>query len=167
MKKCLIIIISFIFFSQAVSGQVKRFEDLIGKWDIAGEDVGGSLEIIDSANIYLTYMDQRKKVITYSLDLTKSPVWFDFTVPDTSGILEVKSLVQVFGDNALKWQIFVDEDRSNYFTASRGELLYLKKTRTGVGASESETAVAGKKTRRGARQVKKNKPEAATVVKAQ
>ncbi len=128
MKKILIGIVA-IFFSHPGIGQVKKFQDLIGHWDIATEDAGASLEFIDSSTIYLTFMGEKKKIIKYSIDYSKSPSWFDFTVQDSTSVIHVTSLVQLFGDNTMKWQIFLDEERSPYFTASRGEILYLKKSK--------------------------------------
>jgi len=134
-KVYFLILTFFLGFSFISSAQVKRFQDLVGRWDIVGEDLpGASLEIQDSTTIYLTYMGEKKKIIHYTIDFSKSPCWFDFTIPDSNSIIPVKSLVQVFGDNAMKWQIFLDEDRSPYFTSSRGELMYLKKTNIATGS---------------------------------
>lgn len=140
MKKFRIILAAFIFLQCDANAQVKKFSDLVGRWEITGEELpGASLEIIDSSSMYLTYMGEKKKITGYSLDLTKSPAWFDFTLPDSSGILHVKSIVQVYGDNVMKWQLFLEEERSAYFTASRGEMMYLKKTKpvtTAVASSQ-------------------------------
>jgi len=139
MKKSLIILFVSLFISLAGSAQVKRFQDLTGRWAIAGQDAGAYLEVIDSSNIYLNYMGEKKKIISYSMDLSKSPSWFDFTVPDSIGVLHIKSLVQVFGDNTMKWQLFLDEERTPHFTATRGELMYLKKVSAGVAAPIAKT----------------------------
>ena len=128
MKKLLFILVIISSLGLTGSAQLKKIQELTGRWIIAGEDPGSYLEIVDSANIYLNYMGERKKIINYTADFTKTPGWFDFTVPDSSGVLHIKSLVQVFGDNTMKWQLFLDEDRTTYFTAQKGELLYLKKT---------------------------------------
>jgi hypothetical protein len=34
------------------------------------------------------------------------------------------------GEDVIKWQVFIDEDRPAYFSSTKGEMLYLKKTRT-------------------------------------
>ena len=130
MKKILLIIFSVFTLSSTGFGQIKKFQDLLGRWEIVGEDMpGASLEVIDSTQIFLTYQDEKKQVIDYTLDLTKSPAVFDFSLADSSGKIKVYSIIQIFGNGVMKWQLFLDEDRSYYFTASRGELMYLKKTK--------------------------------------
>ncbi len=134
MKKLLLVLFVSISFNAAVSAQARSFKDLIGKWEISGEEEGASLEIIDSSNIYLTYGGERKKVMSYTFDLSKAPGWFDFSIQDSAGVFHVKSLFQVFGDNAMKWQIFLDDDRTSYFSSTKGELMYLKKRPIAVTA---------------------------------
>src|SRR5688572_18112187 len=95
MKKLLLVLFVLITFHAGVSAQAKSFKDLIGKWEISGEEESASLEIIDSSNIYLTYAGDRKKVISYTFDLSKTPGWFDFSIPDSAGVIHVKSLFQV------------------------------------------------------------------------
>jgi hypothetical protein len=118
--------------TQICSAQVKSIQDLAGRWDITGEGPGTSLEIADSASIYLTYMGEKKKITGYTVDFSKSPYWFDFTISDSSGVVHIQSLVQVFSNNTMKWQLFLDEERSPYFTASKGEIMYLKRMSMGV-----------------------------------
>lgn len=134
MKKLLVVGILLLFttngFSQGIA-QSKKFQDLIGRWDIIGEqNAGGGLEIIDSANISLTYMGEKKKVISFTIDFTKSPYWFDFSIQDTADVIRVKSLLGVVNDSMLKWQLFINEERPVFFSATKGELFYLKRSAT-------------------------------------
>ena len=111
--------------------QVKKFQDIIGRWAVVGEqNPGAGLEIIDSADIVITYMGEQKKILDYKIDFSRSPAWFDFSVGDTSSVLNVKSIMEIINDGLIKWQLFVDEDRSNHFSTGKGELFYLIKAKT-------------------------------------
>ena len=115
----------------AGNSQVKKLKDITGEWSIAGEkNTGASLQIIDSSTIILTYMGETKTLFDCKIDFTKSPAWFDFSTKDSSETLRVKSLLQVVGDDIIKWQLFIDEDRPAYFSSTKGELLYLKRSAT-------------------------------------
>jgi len=108
----------------------KNFKDLIGRWEIINEDSSASLEIIDSATIVLSYNGEKKKIIDCKIDFTKSPVWFDFsTVDTTSATVMIKSLIEIMSDNVIKWQLFIDEDRTDHFSSTKGELFYLRKAK--------------------------------------
>ena len=110
--------------------QQKQLKDLIGRWEIVGEQSdSASLEIIDSSTIILNYMGERKKIIEYKIDFQRSPIWFDFSTGDSSSTVMVKSLLEVMNDNMIKWQLFVDEDRTEHFSSTKGELYYLRKAK--------------------------------------
>ena len=116
--------------------QLKKFQDIIGRWEFAGaQNAGATLEIIDSNTILLTYNGEVKKVSNIRLDLSKSPVWFDFSAQDTSSTIQVKSILELHGDTVMKWQLFVDEERSPHFTAKKGELLYLKRSKNSTSTT--------------------------------
>ena len=102
---------------------------MIGKWEIAGEqNAGASLEIIDSSTMFLTYMGDTRRISNIKMDFSKSPAWIDFTARDTTSSLQhIKGLVEI-GDNVMKWQLFIDEERTPYFTSKKGEILYFKKS---------------------------------------
>jgi hypothetical protein len=139
MKKWLMALSVFLIVSHGY-GQARKFQDIAGRWDIGGEqNKGATLEIIDSANITLTYMGETKKVSNVKIDFSKNPCWFDFSASDSTSVMEVKSLIEVVGNGILKWQLFIDEDRAPHFTNSKGELLYLRKSRPAT----STIAVAG------------------------
>jgi hypothetical protein len=129
MKKIFIVAGVFILFSLPGFCQSKKFQDIIGRWTVIGEQGPEvRLEIIDSADIMLTYMGEEKKMLNYKIDFSKSPAWFDFSVKDTtSSILNVKSIIEVINDGVIKWQLFVDEDRPDHFSSGKGELFYLKR----------------------------------------
>ena len=113
--------------------QQKQLKDLIGRWEIVGEQSdSASLEIIDSSTIILNYMGERKKIIEYKIDFQRSPIWFDFSTGDSSSTVMVKSLLEVMNDSMIKWQLFVDEDRTDHFSSTKGELYYLRKAKPAV-----------------------------------
>ena len=132
MKKIISITVLFLALSTMASGQAKRFQDMIGRWEFVGEqNAGASLEILDSSTMVLNYMGETRKIMNIKLDFSKSPLWFDFAAQDTASIIQVKSLLEV-GDNVMKWQLFVNEDRSPHFTSKKGEILYLKRAKSNV-----------------------------------
>ena len=82
-------------------------------------------------------MGEKKSIIDYKIDFTKSPIWFDFSTKDSTSTLRVKSLLQIIGDDMIKWQLFIEEDRPNHFSSAKGELFYLKKSNAGTTAAVS------------------------------
>ena len=133
MKKIFLMLIVLFAGLQAFNQQ-KQFKDLVGRWEIVGEkDDSASLEVIDSSTIILSYMGEKKKIIDYKIDFQKSPIWFDFsTVDSASSIVAVKSILEMLNDNMLKWQLFLDEDRTDHFSSTKGELFYLRKAKPAI-----------------------------------
>ena len=108
----------------------KNFKDLVGRWEIIDQQgANATLEIIDSTAIVLSYNGEKKKIIDYKIDFTKSPIWFDFSTADTSSIITVKTILEILNDNTIKWQLFVDEERTPHFSSTKGELFYLRKAK--------------------------------------
>jgi hypothetical protein len=130
MKKILFVMaISFI--AMKGTAQQKKIKDLVGHWEVIGDkDNTASLDVVDSSTIILTYNGEKKKVLDYKIDFTRSPIWFDFsTSDDSASVIAVKSLIEIVNDNMIKWQLFLDEERPPYFTSSKGESFYLRKTK--------------------------------------
>ena len=122
-----------LFIGTEAFNQQKQLKDLIGRWEIVGEQSdSASLEIIDSSTIILNYMGERKKIFEYKIDFQRSPIWFDFSTGDSSSTVVVKSLLEVMNDSMIKWQLFVDEDRTEHFSSTKGELYYLRKAKPAV-----------------------------------
>ena len=107
----------------------KNFKDLIGRWEIIDQEGTNITLDIDSSAILLSYNGEKKKIIDYKIDFTKSPIWFDFSTSDTSSIVAVKSILEILNDNMIKWQLFVDEDRTPHFSSTKGEMFYLRKAK--------------------------------------
>src|SRR4030095_14566670 len=130
MKRVIVITGILVFLGTTGFSQQKKFRDLVGRWEIVGEqNDSASLEIIDSSTIVLSYMGEKKKIIDYKIDFQKSPIWFDFSTRDSSSNVLVKSLLEIMNDNMIKWQLFVDEDRTDHFSSTKGELFYLRKSK--------------------------------------
>jgi hypothetical protein len=139
MKRMIIITGILVFLGTTGFGQQKKLKDLIGRWEIVGEqNDSASLEVIDSSTIILSYMGEKKRIIDYKIDFQKSPIWFDFSTSDSSSVVVVKSLLEIMNDNMIKWQLFVDEDRTDHFSSTKGELYYLRKAK-----SANSNAIAG------------------------
>ena len=107
----------------------KNFKDLIGHWEIIDQQGTNITLDIDSSAILLSYDGEKKKIIDYKIDFTKSPIWFDFSTSDTSSVVTVKSILEILNDNMIKWQLFVDEDRTPHFSSTKGEMFYLRKAK--------------------------------------
>ena len=132
MKKIFVMLIILTVEAQAF-GQQKQFKDLVGRWEILGEqEDSASLEVIDSSTIILSFMGEKKRIIDYKIDFQRSPIWFDFSTGDSSSAIGVKSLLEIMNDNMIKWQLFVDEDRTEHFSSTKGELYYLRKAKPAV-----------------------------------
>lgn len=128
MTRILFLLFAFMLVT-AANSQPRKFNDLIGTWQITGEQKA-SLQVIDSNTIILTYMGEKKNVTNYKIDFTKTPIWFDFSTEDDGSKVHVKSLLEITGDDMIKWQLFVDEDRTPHFSSTKGEMFYLRKRRT-------------------------------------
>lgn len=119
-----------VFLGATGFGQQKKLKDLIGRWEVVGEqNDSASLEVIDSSTIILNYMGEKKKIVDYKIDFQRSPIWFDFSTEDSSSTIVVKSLLEIINESMIKWQLFVDEDRSDHFSSTKGELYYLRKAK--------------------------------------
>ena len=135
MKKIFLVLMILFAGTQAFNQQ-KQLKDLIGRWEIVGEQSDSAcLEVIDSSTIILNYMGEKKKIVDYKIDFQKSPIWFDFSTGDSSSTVVVKRLLEIMNDSMIKWQLFVDEDRTDHFSSTKGELYYLRKAKPSIGTA--------------------------------
>ena len=140
MKKNLLAAVMVTFFVVNGFSQQKKLKDLVGRWEIVGElNTGACLEILDSSTMVLVYNGEKKKIVDYKIDFSKSPIWFDFSTGDSTSVVTVKSLLEIMNDNMIKWQLFMDEDRTVHFSSSKGELFYLRKSASGTNAIVAAT----------------------------
>lgn len=135
MKNILFVFVLSFFAVQGMSQQ-KQLKDLVGRWEIASDQVNAaSLEVIDSSNVTLFYNGEKLKLTDYKIDFTKSPIWFDFSTGSGDSAVSVKSLIEIVSDTMIKWQLFVDEERTPYFSATKGELFFLKRSKDSAATS--------------------------------
>jgi len=125
----LILLVSLNASSQTLSfnasPQIASIKNLIGRWETTD---GAGLEIIDSSRIFVTYGKERKPILSYKADFSKSPCWFDFVVKDTAQKLStMKSLLLLENGDILKWQVFEDDDRPSNFTEDKGDIVILRR----------------------------------------
>jgi hypothetical protein len=131
MKKIVILVFSVVLLGSVSRGQAKKFQHMVGLWEMIGEqEAGGGLQIIDSSTIVIRFMGEEKTILRYNIDFSKSPHWFDFSCKDTASVSNFKSIIEFVGDDTIKWQIFADGERANHFTSSTGELFYLKRAKS-------------------------------------
>ena len=136
MKRMIVIAGILVFLGTTGFGQQKKLKDLIGRWEIVGEqNDSASLEVIDSSTIILSYMGETKKIIDYKIDFQRSPIWFDFSTGDSNSTVVVKTLLEIMNDSMIKWQLFVDEERTDHFSSTKGELYYLRKVKPAIGSA--------------------------------
>lgn len=123
MKKILMGLLVFV--SLNASSQKLSIKNLVGRWETTD---GAGLEIIDSSRIFVTYGKERKPILTYDADFSKSPCWFDFVVKDSAQQLSaMKSLLLIESNDVLKWQVFEDGKRPSDFVLDRGDIILLRR----------------------------------------
>lgn len=129
MKKIILLIV-VLTIGLIVKAQQGTIQGLVGKWDaIDAGNAHGTLQIVDSTHIYLTFHGQTKPIISYTVDFTKKPIWFDFAVPEGDSVVHLKSILRMISDSKLQWQIFTGDNRPEYFTKSHGDMVYLIRKR--------------------------------------
>jgi hypothetical protein len=123
MKKMLMGLLLIACCPGAWSQQVS-IKDLVGRWQTSD---GAGLEIIDSSRIFVTYGKERKPILSYQADFSKTPCWFDFVVKDTVQKLTTMKSLLLLDHDVLKWQVFDDGDRPADFTADRGDVVVMRR----------------------------------------
>lgn len=125
MKKVMLLLSSLFFYLNTIA-QDKSIQSLVGIWETITSE-GGGLEIKDSSEIFLVYGGQKKKIVNYKADFSKTPTRFDFTVQDSTQNLSLKSLLQFVNEDLIKWQVFEGNDAPMHFASSGSEILYLRR----------------------------------------
>jgi hypothetical protein len=99
-------------------------KDLVGRWET---NDGAGLEIIDSSRMFVTYGKERKPILSYQADFSKTPCWFDFVVQDTVKKLTTMKSLLLLDHDVLKWQVFDDGARPADFTSDRGDIVIMRR----------------------------------------
>lgn len=114
-------------FSVMAMAQQKFPNQLIGQWEGLQKDASSGLEFTGTDSVYLFYNNEKKLATQVQLDASKNPIWFDFTIDDGTEQIQIKSLLIVFNEDLLKWQVFTQEARPAYFTENGGETMFLRR----------------------------------------
>jgi hypothetical protein len=126
MKTIIYFLASCLFFTNIALAQSIELPTLRGKWLNKN---GAGIEIAGSAQMYIVYAGEKREIVSYEADFSKTPAWFDFTVKHEGKVVKLKSLIYLLENDLLKWQIFESDTRPAYFTLDKGETLYLKKVK--------------------------------------
>lgn len=127
MKELLTLLLALVC-TTTLWAQGRTFKNLVGVWEaVDSENQSGGLEIVDTQKIYLVYGKERKPVTACKFDFEKSPNWFDFAVVDSTGIMNLKSLLLFVNDDLIQWQVFDGEARPAHFTQEGGQMVYLRR----------------------------------------
>jgi len=110
--------------SANASAQNISIKSLVGRWETTD---GAGLDVIDSARIFVTYGKERKAILSYQADFSKSPCWFDFVVKDTAQKLSTIKSLLLLDNDVLKWQVFEDGDRPTNFVADKGDIVVMRR----------------------------------------
>jgi hypothetical protein len=98
------------------SAQIFFPKTIIGRWEgIDSTNQIGNIEFLDSLHLRLSIPGQGTFVSEYSFDTTKNPIWFDIILKNGDKKAILKGLVKFLDNNTLKWQIFLDGERTNSF----------------------------------------------------
>jgi hypothetical protein len=127
MKRGVVVLLSLFFFINTVAAQSQNIKSLVGRWEAVDKDnAGGGIEIVDSSRIFLVFGKDRKPIVSFNADFSKTPAWFDFTIKDTTGNTKFQSLLQVINEDLIQWQLF-DGTRPSNFSTAQGEILFLRR----------------------------------------
>lgn len=125
MKKVIAGLVLFLSMNMVANAQKKySFDNLKGSWRNSS---GAGLDIMDSNTIYIVYGTQKKLVTRSRADFSKSPVWLDLAVKDSSHLVTLKSLLLFVNEDLIQWQVFDSETRPAYFSTDKGDMLFLKR----------------------------------------
>jgi hypothetical protein len=125
MKKAIVGLVLFLSMNMVANAQKKySFDNLKGSWRNSS---GAGLDIVDSNTIYIVYGTQKKLVTRSRADFSKSPVWLDLAVKDSSHLVTLKSLLLFVNEDLIQWQVFDSETRPAYFSTDKGDMLFLKR----------------------------------------
>jgi hypothetical protein len=127
MKKIFTLLVVLVC-STTIWAQGRNFQHLVGVWEaVDSENQSGGLEIIDSQKIYLVYGKERKPVASCQFNFAQSPSWFDFSIKDSTGSMNLKSLMLFVNDDLIQWQVFDGDVRPAHFSEGAGQMVYLRR----------------------------------------
>jgi hypothetical protein len=123
MKKMINSLALIFLLNLGAGAQKYCIKNLVGYW---ASSEGAGIEVIDSTKIFLVYGIDKKSIVSYTTDFTKTPCWFDFTIKDSTQTITIKSLMLFVNEDLVQWQIFEDV-RPDNFSKENGTMVYLKR----------------------------------------
>jgi hypothetical protein len=128
MKKIMVLCVVVILTFNLSYSQNKNIQTLVGMWECTDQQNDqGSLEILDSSKIFISYMGEKKQVINYKIDFSKTPYWFSLTIKDNDQIISIKSFLYFVDDNNIKWEIFLADASGNNMMDNSSEVVMLRR----------------------------------------
>ena len=118
-RKYILFFLSLFIISASIAQQ-NITAQLMGKWEATDSDgITGSLNFIDSVHIIVSIPNQTLSEGTYLVDTSKDPMWFDITLKQGNIVLVMKGLIKIINENAIKWQISTEGERSETFRQAK------------------------------------------------
>ena len=128
MKRVLILCTSLFIFINFSFSQNRNIENLMGSWEcIDQKDDHGSFEFLDSSKVFFTYMGEKKEVVNYKVDFSKTPYWFSLTLKDEKGTIDIKSFLYFIDDNNIKWEVVLVDEGGKNLTDNSTEVVMLRR----------------------------------------
>ena len=126
MKRILILCTCVFILSNFSFAQNRNIENLIGSWEcIDQKNDRGSFDFIDSSKVYFTYMGEKKQVVSYKVDFSKTPYWFSLTLKDENETIDIKSFLYFIDDNNIKWEVVLIDENGKNLTDNSSEVVML------------------------------------------
>ncbi len=113
MKKIIPITAVAIFLSlSAAHAQLRNSNDLLGVW--MGPQV--RVEFTGSTTVSVVFPGSKKQNGTYKADFLLTPATLEMYFTDGNKPLEFKCLVELVGNDKLKWEVFSKTGHPRYFS---------------------------------------------------
>ena len=128
MKRFLILTTTLLILSKILFAQERNVENLVGSWEcIDQKDDHGTFEFVDSSKVYFVYMGEKKQVVNYKIDFSKTPYWFSLTLKDEEETIQIKSFLYFLDDNNIKWEVVLVDDGGKNLTDNSTEVVMLRR----------------------------------------
>lgn len=128
MKRILILCTSLFILSGFSFAQNRNIENLMGSWEcIDQKNDRGSFEFLDSSKVYFTYNGEKKEVISYKVDFSKTPYWFSLTLKDDKETIDIRSFLYFIDDNNIKWEVVLVDEAGKNLSDNSSEVVMLRR----------------------------------------
>ena len=135
MKKILVLCAAIILTFNLTYSQHKNIQTLVGMWECTDQQNDqGALEFLDSSKVFISYMGEKKQVLDYKIDFSKTPYWFSLSIKDNEQIINIKSFLYFMDDNNIKWEILLAEASGNNMMDNSSEVIMLRRKSTSTAS---------------------------------